>query len=149
MHSECLYSYRMEQSVSEYGQESTTLQETNSHLQGRIVQLKDDLQKMTTHYDKCQKELDKKILELEKVHAIRVKDEEHCNHLIETIKQLEEIILQKEGEILEKDKEIQKISQDLMEQQLLLDPVTTNEVLILSSSDDPFQESQLHIENLF
>ena len=123
----------MEKIVSEFEQQAKVLQDDNSYLQARLTQKKDDLQRMTVQYDQCQKELDMKVLELEKSQAIQTKGEEHRIHLVETIRQLEEMILKKEEELIEKNKEIQKIAQDLMEQQLLLDPVLPNEVRIWSS----------------
>ncbi len=127
------YSYfvlndRVELTVSEIGQQSQMLQEDNGQLQGRVMQMKDDLQKMTLHYEECRKELQDKVNELENLQLNRLKGEERCKNLIDTIRHLEEIIQIKEEELETKDKEIQKIAQDLMEQQLLSDRVITNEV---------------------
>lgn len=119
----------MELTASEIGQHSKVLQEDNGQLQGRVTQMKDDLQKMTVHYDECRRELEKKVCELESLQVNRMKGEEHCQHLIDTIRQLEEIILAKEEELLAKDKEIQRIAQDLMEQHLS-DQVVVNEVMV-------------------
>jgi alcohol dehydrogenase class IV len=59
----------------------------------------------------------------------RVKGEERCEQLIDAIRHLEDIMRVKEEELEIKDKEIQRISQDLMDQQLLSNPVTPiNEV---------------------
>lgn len=122
----------MESSVSEIDRQSKQLQEDNGFLHGRVTQMKEDLQKMTLHYEECRKELEVKVHELETLQANRAKREEHCDHLLETIKQLEDIILIKEVELEAKDKEIQRIAQDLMEQQLLLDPAGSIEVCFLN-----------------
>ncbi|XP_057380976.1 uncharacterized protein LOC130703541 isoform X2 [Daphnia carinata] len=118
---------RVELAVAEIGQQSQMLQEDNGQLQGRVMQMKDDLQKMTTQYDVCRKELEDKVLELETMQLNRTKGEERCEQLIDAIRHLEEIIRIKEEELEVKDKEIQRISQDLMDQQLLSDPVASNE----------------------
>lgn len=109
---------RVELAVLEVGQQSQVLHEDNSQLQGRLLQMKDDLRNMTAHYDECQKELEDKIRELETLQSSRTKGEENCKHLIDTIRHLEDIIVVKEEELQLKDKEIQKIAQDLMEHQL-------------------------------
>lgn len=118
----------MELAVAEIGQQSQLLEEDNSQLHGRVKQMKDDLQKMTAQYDVCRKELDDKVLELETMQLNRAKGEARCEQLIDAIRHLEEIIRVKEEELEVKDKEIQRISQDLMDQQLLSDPITPNEV---------------------
>ena len=118
----------MELTVTEIGQQSQLLEEDNSLLQGRVKQLKEDFQKMTVQYDECRRELDVKIQELETMQVCRVKGEERCEQLVDAIRHLEEIIRVKEEELEIKDKEIQRISQDLMDQQLLSDPVTPNDV---------------------
>ncbi|KAI9555383.1 hypothetical protein GHT06_017898 [Daphnia sinensis] len=119
---------RVELAVAEIGQQSQLLEENNSQLQGRVKQMKDDLQKMTTQYDVCRKELEDKVLELETMQLNRTKGEERCEQLINAIRHLEEIIRVKEEELEIKDKEIQRISQDLMDQQLLSDPMASNEI---------------------
>ncbi|KAK4022479.1 hypothetical protein OUZ56_007941 [Daphnia magna] len=118
---------RVELAVAEIGQQSQLLEENNSQLQGRVKQMKDDLQKMTTQYDVCRRELEDKVLELETMQLNRTKGEERCEQLIDAIRHLEETIRAKEEELEVKDKEIQRISQDLMDHQLLYDPVLSNE----------------------
>lgn len=119
----------MELTVVEIGQQSQLLEEDNSQLQGRVKQLKEDFQKMTVQYEECRRELEVKVQELETMQVCRVKGEERCEQLIDAIRHLEDIMRVKEEELEIKDKEIQRISQDLMDQQLLSNPVTSiNEV---------------------
>ena len=118
----------MELVVSEIGQQSQLLQDDNGQLQCRVMQMKEDLQKMTLQYEGCRKELQDKTNELENLQLNRLKGEERCKNLIANIRHLEEIIQIKEEELEAKGKEIQRISQDLMEQQLLSVPTITNEV---------------------
>lgn len=119
---------RVELTVTEIGQQSQLLEEDNNQLQGRVKQLKEDFQKMTVQYEECRRELDEKVQELETIQVHRVKGEERCEQLVDAIRHLEEIIRVKEEELEMKDKEIQRISQDLMDQQLLSDPVTPTDV---------------------
>ncbi|XP_046652411.1 golgin subfamily B member 1-like [Daphnia pulicaria] len=115
---------RVELTVTEIGQQSQLLEEDNNQLQSRVKQLKEDFQRMTVQYEECRKELDEKVQELETMQVHHVKGEERCEQLVDAIRHLEEIIRVKEEELEMKDKEIQRISQDLMDQQLLSDPVT-------------------------
>ena len=83
---------------------------------------------MVIQCEEYRKELDVKVQELEDMLISRFNEDEHRDQLYAAIRQLEEMVRIKEKELENKDKEIQRISQDLMDQQLLSDPVTPNEV---------------------
>lgn len=113
--------------MKELGNQSKMLQDDNGELLGHLQHMKDDLQKMTVHYNDCQKQLENKVLELETIRLNNSMEKERSDHLIDAIRELEELIAAKEDEIATKDKDIQRITQNLLEQQLSVDSLA-NEV---------------------
>lgn len=120
----------MESTASEIDHRSQLLQEDNGQLHGNLQQLKDDLQKMTLHYNACRNELNSKVQELDLLQASNAKEEELSKQLIDKIREMEDLVYAKEQELELKDKEIQRITQELLEQQLLCDSMVSTEVLL-------------------
>ena len=81
---------------------------------------------MSKQYNECRSELDEKKNELEKLHLISQQDEMDLNQLSEAIKQIEKEKNIKDQELSNKEREIQKITRDLMEQQLMSDSLMTS-----------------------
>lgn len=106
------------------------MQEDNGALQNRLEELKEELRKITEAYNECQLELKSKSHELSILEINSSKEEHHCDNLYETIRQLEGILATKEKELKAKDEDIQRIAEELIEQQILADhPLKTKEVM--------------------
>ena len=107
--------------MTELDNQSNVLKADNGQLHGHLQHLKDDLQKMTLHYNECRKELEEKLNELDSLQLNSTIEKERSNQLIEAVQQLQDVIEVKEEELSVKDKDIQRITQELLEQQLSAD----------------------------
>ena len=114
--------FRIETETAEKTGDSQILEKHTNILHIQIHQLKDDLQKMS---EQCRSEPDEKKYELEKLQLICQQDEMDLRQLSEVLKQIEKDKNIKDLELSVKEREIQRISGDLMKQQLLSDSVIT------------------------
>jgi len=81
---------------------------------------------MSKQYNESRSEIEETKYELEKLRLISVQDEMDLKQLSESLKKLEKEKIGKEQELSEREREIQRISRDLMEQQLLSESLMTS-----------------------